>query len=166
MVQAAAARVRKNKARLLRGGSVWRDSHVQARAHNHEGARGAGGHSRNDDPVVVLKFSRPARDRVGLSVCAVSGNRICAWIQTRIDSQIPEAGFSRLRSATKIVPRTQCGRSLLRFSRHPRSTDSRRSDKSRRHTIKWTRRARADGNSSPLQAVTRMLDLVRVNDRF
>ncbi len=42
----------------------------------------------------------------------------------------------------------------------------RRFDKSRCHTIKWTRRACAEGNSSPLQAVTRMLDLVRVNDRF
>ena len=56
-------------------GDLFRsDSHVQAGAHDHESARGAGGHSRNHDALVVLKFSRPARDRVGISIGAVSGN--------------------------------------------------------------------------------------------
>src|SRR4029450_8961130 len=44
MVQAAPARVRKNKERFFRGRSLRRESFVQARPHDHEGAPGKGGH--------------------------------------------------------------------------------------------------------------------------
>src|SRR2546430_3188617 len=81
-------------------------------------------HSRNDDAVLVFEFSRSARDCVRFSIDSISRSRVRFGLQTRVDAQIREAGFSGRGSTATAAAGTNSHRSFLRFSGEARRENS------------------------------------------
>src|SRR5207248_207131 len=147
------------------GRSLRRDSFLQTHPDDHEDAGRSDRHPRNDDAVEFFELSRPFGDGFGISIRPVSRVGISARLQTRVDNEVCEAGFSRRGSAPETARRTDRRRSLLRFFGNARRQDSGGIKKSRSFAAEWTKRAGSAGNSKALQIVAGSFDLVRVDDR-
>src|SRR5947207_701866 len=108
---------------------VWRDPHLQTRSDDHESAGGTDRYFGNDDPLVVFKFSRSARNGLGISIGPIPRARIRARLQTCGHAPLPEARFPRLRSTTTAAGAADRDRSFLRFSGDARGADPCRAEK-------------------------------------